>query len=322
MRADPPLPPVFTGTRALAAGLTRKQIEGRVASGAWHRLRRGCFCPAERWHAATPEGRHVLLAFAVYLSRSPTRIPYVFSDVTAAALWGLPVDVRLLDTVTVTVDPAHLRRTRHAADLVRRVAAVPDAHRTTRRGLPVTTLDRTLADCSRHLDALHAVAVLDAAAHRGMCTPEAVAGVLDLQQAWPYAAAARSTLLLVDGRRESPLESRSAVVMHRHGIPAPDLQVTILDARGVFVARSDFAWRERGVVGEADGRTKYLQGDARAAVSAFEAEKDRGAAVEALGLRVVRWGNEHLRGEQPVMVARLLSAFRRGDGGRFTGRFA
>jgi hypothetical protein len=162
-----------------------------------------------------------------------------------------------------------------------------------RNGLHVTSPSRTVADCLRHQDAFDAVPIADAAVRLGLCTAEQVAAVLALQESWPYATAGRMSLGLVDGRRESPLESRSAVVMHRHDIPAPVPQVTILDDRGRFVARSDFTWLERGVVGEADGRGKYLDGDA---VDTFDAEKDRQARLEALGLIVVRWNARQLVG--------------------------
>ncbi len=154
---------------------------------------------------------------------------------------------------------------------------------------------------------------------RTLCTVEEIATVLARQESWPYAAAGLAGLRLVDGRRESWLESGSAVVMHRHDIPAPVPQVTILDAHGRFVARNDFAWLDHGVVGEADGRSKYLNADA---VDAFEAEKDRQARLEALGLIVVRWNARHVRGDPPPMVARLRTALGRGNRSRFTGRAA
>jgi len=146
-----------------------------------------------------------------------------------------------------------------------------------------------------------------------------VAQVLTAQAGWPYASVAASALPLVDPRRESPLESRSGVVMHRHGIPVPVPQVLIRDRRGAAVGRVDFAWLERSVVGEADGRTKYRDGDG---IATIEAEKERQARLEALGLVVVRWSAPHLIGEPPPMVERLRHALMTGEGSRFTGRAA
>jgi hypothetical protein len=53
----------------------------------------------------------------------------------------------------------------------------------------------------------------------------------------------------------------------------------------------------------------------------IESEKDRQAQLEDLGLIVVRWGERHVHGPEPLFVVRLRAAFGRGDGRRFRGRF-
>jgi hypothetical protein len=95
--------------------------------------------------------------------------------------------------------------------------------------------------------------------------------------------------------------------------------VSLHDERGRFVGRVDFAWLEDGVVGEADGRLKYTDGDA---VRVIEAEKERQARLEALGLVVVRWGWRDLEGTPPRMIERVREALERGDVRRFRGRAA
>ena len=106
--------------------------------------------------------------------------------------------------------------------------------------------------------------------------------------------------------------------MQHHGIPAPVCQADVRDRRGAFVGRVDFAWPDLAVVGEADGRSKY-EGNA---VRAFEAEKDRQAALEGLGLIVVRWASRHLAGPQPEMISRIRAALTRSPRPRFTGTLA
>jgi hypothetical protein len=81
------------------------------------------------------------------------------------------------------------------------------------------------------------------------------------------------------------------------------------------VARPDFVWVEHGVVGEGDGRIKY---EVRAA-DVIQAEKDRQARLEALGLVVVRWDERHLYGREPELIKRLREAFERAGGRRFRG---
>ncbi|HYY10613.1 MAG TPA: hypothetical protein VE781_06710, partial [Kineosporiaceae bacterium] len=128
-----------------------------------------------------------------------------------------------------------------------------------------------------------AVPVGDVALRGRTVTVEQLAARLEVLR-WPRAAAADELLSLLDGRRESPLESRSAVVFHRYGLPRPAVQVRILDAAGRFIGRPDMVWLEHGVAGEADGLVKY---DGGAAV--VSDERVRQARLQAVGLVVVRW---------------------------------
>jgi hypothetical protein len=195
------------------------------------------------------------------------------------------------------------------------VAALEAAERQVVGGLAVTTPARALADCLRSLPAEDAVPIVDAGLRAPCCSRRDLEHVLQRQRTWPFAATAAASLALVDARRESALESRSAVVMHRFAIPAPEPQVRILDSRRRLVARVDLAWLDFGVVGEADGRVKYAGDPGRV----VEVEKDRHAQLEALGLVVVRWGHKHLYREPPEMVVRLWAALAAGDPARFRG---
>jgi very-short-patch-repair endonuclease len=315
MRDDPPLPLVFHRRHALAAGLTPDQVTHRLATARWHRLRRGVYCTCAVWNDASPERRTALLGMAAVLLRC-SDTPFVLSHATAAAMYDLPIPRD--GTTWITVAAGHGAGTHYDRALRQEVATLPTEHVRRLHGWPITTPARTVADCLRHLRAEDAVAMADAALHRRLLLPEALIAVVRWQESWPLAAAARSALDVVDGRRESPLESRSAVVMQRHGVPAPLCQAEVRDQRGAFVARVDFAWPDVAVVGEADGRSKY-EGDA---VRAFEAEKDRQAALEGLGLIVVRWGSRHLEGPRPQIISRIREAMTRSPRPRFTGSLA
>jgi hypothetical protein len=315
MRPDPPLPDVFTVDDAQRAGLTRAQIETRVSTGRWHRIRRGVYCLISRWSTADDAGRHRIECAAVI--RSSGAGGAVLSHSSAALLHDVPVSRSLLDHVVVTVPPGARRHAQRRTGVVTHVAGLPDADRREKEGLPVTSLPRTVADCLRVLPAEESVPIADAALRKDLSRAQ-VEGVLARQARWPFVAAAVASLALVDPRRESWLESTSAVVMHRHGLPVGVPQVRILDGRRRFVARVDFAWLNHGVVGEADGRVKY-GGDAARTI---EEEKDRHAKLEALGLVVVRWGARHLHGDDPVLVQRLRPALAAGDPSRFRGMVA
>jgi hypothetical protein len=314
MRPDPALPEVFTVADALRAGLTRAQIETRTGTGRWHRIQRGV-CLKSRWAETDEAGQHLLRCAAVISRTTPDGA--VLSHTSAALLHGISVPRHLLERVVVTVPPGGGRRPRQRPGIVTHIAGKPDVDRREVRGLPVTAPARTVADCLRLLPAEDSVPIADAALRQGLSGNE-VERVLARQARWPFAAAAAASLSLVDPRRESGLESKSAVVMHRHGLPVGEPQVRILDERRRFVARVDFAWLSFGVVGEADGRVKYV-GDAGRTI---EEEKDRQAQLEALGLVVVRWGARHLHGDNPVLVQRLRAALEAGNAARFRGKVA
>src|SRR5262249_50244 len=96
------------------------------------------------------------------------------------------------------------------------------------------------------------------------------------------------------------------LVIARLGLPAPEPQVTILDEFLRVVGRADFYWDEYGVIGEADGRSKY---DDRPVLTA---EKDRQELLEDLGLVAIRWGWDIAWRRPAVLREKLERGFERG----------
>ena len=125
-----------------------------------------------------------------------------------------------------------------------------------------TSLTRTVADCLRHLSTVDAVAVADAALRQRPTAWSGVQRVLDECAGWPLLRRGAAAWTLVDGRRESPLESWSWVAAARQGLPLPEPQVQVFDEHGLFLGRVDAWWPEHGVVGEVDGLGKYGTGTA------------------------------------------------------------
>jgi hypothetical protein len=301
---------VFTTAEALRWGVTQRQLEWAASRGRLVRLRRGVHCPATVWSAAGPEQRTVLRARALHL----TRPGLVFSHATAAALLGLPVGDASDVTLWVTGPPGC--HTGREYGVLQQSAPLAEADLTVVDGLLCTASTRTVVDCLRHLDPLHAVPIADVALRRGRVTVAGLEGELTARR-WPRAAAATDMLCLLDGRRESPLESRSAVVLHRYGLPRPSVQVRVLDEQGRFVGRPDVLWLEHAVAGEADGLIKYDGGGPVVAE-----ERSRQAKLQALGLVVIRWTEQQLYGDPPLLVQQVRPALAAGHGRRFRGRVA
>jgi hypothetical protein len=113
MIRDPALPRVFRRPDALAAGMTRAQIETRIRTGVWVVLRRGVFCLRATLDQTPPAHRHLLHAAAAQLACSTRDL--VVSHISAAAHWGLPMPRRAASRcpdrwVYDAVDPTTPRR--------------------------------------------------------------------------------------------------------------------------------------------------------------------------------------------------------------------
>lgn len=102
---------------------------------------------------------------------------------------------------------------------------------------------------------------------------------------------------MTDGRAESPLETTSRLLMGDLGLPIPTLQLVVRDASGRFLARSDFAWEEERVLGEADGMSKYARflRPGESPLDVVGREKARENALRAQGWWVIRWGSAELQ---------------------------
>lgn len=306
---DALLPLVFTRAQALRAGLTRHAVDWRLARGTWVALRRGVLCRADDLTAATPEQRHLISAVAVALGAG---VPEHLSHLSAALAYGWPAPPAVDPAPWTTAAAELLVSTRRRQDRVRQVAPLPAADVWRAEGLTLTSPARTVADCLRHLPAEESIPLADAAVRSGVDLA-AVSRTLDWQAGWPYAARGHTSAALVDGRRESWLESRSAVAFHRLGLLQPTPQVDIVDERGRHVARVDFLWWEAGVIGEADGWSKYAgPGSAAHPLDILKAEKRREDDLRALGYEIARWTSQDVARPQVLheCVTRALSRAR------------
>jgi hypothetical protein len=131
--------------------------------------------------------------------------------------------------------------------------------------------------------------------------------VVDRMRGWPGVVAAREAVASADPRSESPLESCSRGHALEGDLPRPEVGAEVVgdDGRTYF---GDLVWRELGVVGEADGWSKYdIGGDP---MRRLRAEKRREDALRRAGWIVVRWTSDELRADAPTVVARIAAALR------------
>ncbi len=293
------LPAIVTREQAGAAGLTRGQVQHRVASGRWIRLRPGYYLRTEA--APMPKDpfeqqrlEHVHRATAAGLHFPSAAI----SHESAALVHGMSLLDPPPDRVQLTVPPGAWTGNRVGVRL--RAGRVDPSELMS--GVPaVTSPARTWADLARDGGLTRALVAGDAALRRrlfGRDDLEVVAKRLG------HARGSRTIALaipLLDPRRESPLESRSFGCFIEWKLPLPELQV-VITIDGEFIARVDFLWRQARVVGEADGALKYRGG------GDLVAEKRREELMTDDGYRVVRWMTEDLIRRPNVVRDRLERA--------------
>ena len=204
-------------------------LHSRAARGELVRLRRGVYADSGAWSDATPSRRYAALLLAAAETRSFTP---VFSHVSAAFIWGLPIIGRW------PVE-AHLmsmgQRGLHSKNgVVWHHDTISADDVTELRGLLVTTLERTLLDVAKTGSFVSAVASIDFATKRSLALPDGTTapgvnkGALleRLRRDGPRrgSAVARDAIEFSDARSGSPGESLSRVQIHRLGFPPPRLQ--------------------------------------------------------------------------------------------------
>lgn len=265
------------------------------------RVRRGAYCPRERWQMLDDRGRHLLAVRAVARTARP---PFLIAGRSAAAVWGMPESAGSADDVTLLIP---YRGGGSSGSGVRRTTVgASSAQLNDVDGIPVTTLERTALDVARRLPFEVAVGVLDWAIREDDPTRTTKTALLeDLDRLGAgETTRLRAAVRFADGRAESVGESRTRALIHRLGFAPPKLQLEFSDEAGTM--RVDFAWPEVGVVAEFDGKVKfqrdeYTGGDP---VETLWREKRREDRLRRQVHRVERIVWAHL--EEPMSLRRLL----------------
>lgn len=284
----------------LAQGLSTARIRQRVVAGELRRLRRGLYEVGGQGEAPTPEAAHLRLIDSVVSQGRDT----VLSHASAAVLHGLPMPAPALGRVHVLrASPRSGSKRKSSLYVHRTSAAIPMAEVA---GLRVVPLDRTVLDVVRVLRPHDGVAVVDKALRSGV-PKERLLALLTEQSRRRGNQRAREVIEFGDGRAESPGESWARWMLASAGLPVPELQQKFHDPwTGRMVARTDFFWREQGVVGEFDGAIKYgrLLRPGQSVSEVVLAEKKREEDLRRLGVWVVRFCTGDIW--QPDLLGRIV----------------
>ncbi len=296
---------VTTAAGLRAAGLSRGQIERLARRGTLRLLRTGVYVPAALVEsvAGDPATAHLLQVAAAIAAASSYAVG---SHRSAAIVHGLSlIGQPRADRVELTRPPDGRGSKSRRPGIRLHMAALPAADVTTRRGVPVTSVARTVIDLGRTAPFAEAVAVADSALRGKLVTPGELETVLARCARWPGIQRARRVAAFADPLAESVLESISRAVFHELGLPPPELQVWVGDGDEI-VGRVDFLWREHGTIAEADGAVKYT-GAARAL-----AQLNRDARLREAGFEVVHFTWAEITRVPAQVVAAIRAAFCRG----------
>jgi very-short-patch-repair endonuclease len=268
----------FTRRQALAAGFSKRGIEGRIAAGDWLVLKRATYAAAgspDTWERrATVE---LLVAGA----------DAAVSHLAAAWLWKL-IDERP-DRIDVTVPIKRQVNGAHRARLGRGDTQAV-------LGFRVTSPGRTLIDLASTVDPAALEAVLDRSLLRGLVSVEGMLRYITTRGLARRRGVGVLRRLLEDRRGgvpESELEREFLRLVRRHKLPMPHRQERV----GPY--RVDFIYPNQRLVVEVDGRKDH------SSKAAFEQDRRRQNELVLEGYRPLRftWDAITKRAEE---VARQL----------------
>jgi hypothetical protein len=297
------LPPTLLA-RDTVLPAERNALAVRARRGELVRLIRGAYISADDWARLGAADRSRIRARAALATRTGDG---VVSHQSAVAEWGLPwvgpFDGRVHLLSASGASTAIVRRYREGCD-----------DPVMRDGVPVTSIARTVIDVARTAPAACAVVVADAALTGSSSAGRQPVARLDLQleleriPRFHGDVRAATMVAFADGRAESPGESLSRWSMHRARVAQPVLQQTFpRDDGGEW--RVDFWWPASGIVGEFDGRSKYIDPAQRAGRSPEQVlydEKRREDEIRRHCRGFVRW--DYATALSPRRLAALLAA--------------
>jgi hypothetical protein len=276
---------VFALRQVCALGMGARAVQQRAATGRLFRIHHGVYALVPR-RLLSREGRWLAAVLACGDHAA-------LSHRSAAHLHELRATTRTGIDVIVAGRAAH----RHPGiDLHRSVNLDSAVDVTTVRGIPVTTIPRTLLDlaavASRHQlgRAIHQADLLR------LLDVHEIARQLEHNPHAPGARRLRAELNLPTELNDSPLEDRFLAAWRASGGPEPERRPYIDPGDGGIPLRPDFVWRDARVAVETDGRGTH---DTR---HAFEDDRLRDQRLMAAGWIVIRVTDRQLDEDLPRIL--------------------
>jgi hypothetical protein len=256
------------------AGLGRGAVEHRVRRQRLFRVHRGVY-------AVGPGA----LTFRGHLWAAALATGGVVSHRSAAAVWDLlPVPSGKVDITTL--------RTGNSTAAIR-IHRRRDVESVVLDGLHVTTVARTIFDMAPQLSAHRVERLCHRAEVLRLLDARALHALLDAHPRRDLEAALASLAVTGPQLTRSTLEERFLELVVHAGLPRPLVNAVIA---GFEV---DFFWPQLRLVVETDGAAAHLT------PTAFEADRRRDAALQAAGVKVLRFTHRWIAEDAGNVIATL-----------------
>jgi very-short-patch-repair endonuclease len=265
-------------------GLGRRAISHRLACGRLHAVQRGVYAVGHR--AVSREGRWLAAVLAAGTGAA-------LSHRSGVALWQIGTAGT---SIEVTVPRYRCSR----PGMVLHGASLPADEVTIQRGIPVTTVPRTILDVAAHLTPRQLERVMHEAEVRRLDDRLSVTDLIIRHPHRRGVAALRRILAettLGTNVSRSDFESAFVAFLAERGLPTP-LVNTGLDLGGIRI-EPDCLWRSHRVIVELDSfgvhGTRKL----------FESDRARDRALAIAGWRAIRVTWRQLQGDRAALARDL-----------------
>ena len=282
---------------------SRASIRRLVADGDLLPVGRGAYARSDLAAQLTSDdrgGEHLLRLAAALAVAGPGAVA---SHQDAAIVHGLALlDRPPSGVVTVTRSPKAPGSRTGRAGIHLHVAKLGSRDVTVRRGVPVTSVERTVVDLARTLPFRAGVVVADSSLFSDQTSAATLHAVVDACERWPGTDRARQVVDFAHPLAESPFESISRVAFRDGGLPPPQLQVWIMGS-GHAIGRVDFLWEQHRTIAEADGAAKYADPDLA------RRQLRRDAELREAGFEVVHFTWRELTSAPDQVIESIRAAF-------------
>jgi hypothetical protein len=244
----------FRRREAVELGVDDAALRRWVRAGRIVRVRHGAYALADDWAALDERGRHVVLTRAVLRSLGSE----VAASHHSACL------LHRMEMWAVDLGQAHVTRRdggagRTTGDVAHHEGFVLDSDLVRMGGHFVVRPARAALESALLSGVERGLVVVNSALHQRLFSVDELTAQHALMRSWPGAGHLQLVVRLADGRAESVGESRSVHLFWAQRLPKPHLQYYVYDRHGELVGITDFAWPERRLLGEFDGKVKYLR---------------------------------------------------------------